>query len=141
MSVCTCVCVGCHQWGVSFPETLANRLHPKTVAFDYLFTAGFCITVSLMVVKLSTHRILSLTPASVIQQVDCLPFTVRGRRDMGLSSLTGHLPVSSLNLTFRNLVILKLGKCDFLLEAECLQMRPNVEGCEKVTFTKAVLLS
>lgn len=37
--------------------------------------------------------------------------------------LTGHIPVSILNLTFRNLVLTKVDKYHFLLEAESLQMR------------------
>jgi len=60
---------------------------------------------------------------------------------MGLSSVMGHLPVSDLILTFANLVILKLDKCDFLLEAKSLQMRPDVERCERVMWNEAVLLS
>ena len=60
---------------------------------------------------------------------------------MGLSFVMGHLPVSDLILTFANLVILKLDKCDFLLEAKSLQMRPDVERCERVTWNEAVLLS
>jgi len=58
-----------------------------------------------------------------------------------LSSVMGHLPVSDLILTFANLVILKLDKCDFLLEAKSLQMRPDVERCERVMWNEAVLLS
>lgn len=65
----------------------------------------------------------------------------KGRERYGFVLLTGHLPISSLNLTFRNLVILKLDKYSFLLEAESLQMRPNVEDCERVTRNEAVLLS
>lgn len=52
----------------------------------------------------------------------------------------GHLPVSGRNLTFRNLVMLGVDKCDFLLEAGSLQVRPNVERCERVTCNEAALL-
>lgn len=65
----------------------------------------------------------------------------KGRERYGFVLLIGHLPVSSLNLAFRNLVILKLDKLDFLLEAESLQRRPNAEGCERVMCNEAVLLS
>lgn len=71
-----CVCLSVHvsvwsatsEWGVSFPELLANRLHPKVVAFGCCFTAGFCVNVSVINgCKKIIHpwEFFSLTPASV----------------------------------------------------------------------------
>lgn len=92
-----------------------------------------------MAVKLSTHRILSLTPASV-NSTDWFPAIYsKGRERDGLVFLTGHLPFSSLNLTFRNLVI--LDKYNFLLGAKSIQMKPNVEGSERVMCNEVVFIS
>lgn len=141
LSACTCTCVTGHQWRVSFPERFANSLLPKIAVFGCSVAAGFDITVSVVVaVKLSTLRILSLTPASVNSTCWFPAIYSKGRERDGIVFLTGHLPVSSLNLTFRNLVKLKLDKYNFLLGAKSLQMKPNVEGSERVMCNEVVFL-
>lgn len=134
--------MGCHQWGLSLPEPLANRLHPKIVAFGCPFTAGFCLTVSVVKgCKIIHPQDFVFDPCIIEFHRLIAAIYSKRRRRYGFVLLTGHLPVFSLNLTFRNLVILQRDKCDFLLEAASLQTRPNVEGCERVTRNEAVLLS
>lgn len=96
---------------------------------------------SFLAVKLSAHSILSLTPASVNSTGWFSAIYSKEREGDGFVFLTGNLPFSSLNLTFRNLVILKLDKYNFLLGAKSIQMKPDVESSERVMRNEVVLIS